>query len=124
MSNNILIVEDNHELANLVTIHLKDLGFNISHRDNGIDGLNEALAGNYDLVILDIMMPGKDGFEVCKGIREKNKQLPILMLTAKSEEIDKIMGLEFGADDYITKPFSIRELTARVKAILRKSLCR
>ena len=116
----ILIVEDNNDLAELITIHLSDLGFSVDHRDNGIDGLDAALTGDYELVILDIMMPGKDGFEVCKGIREQDKRLPILMLTAKAEEIDKVMGLEFGADDYLTKPFSIRELTARVKAILRR----
>ncbi len=116
----ILIVEDNQELADLIAIHLKDLGFLIDHCKNGNDGLEAALNRNYELVIMDVMMPGKDGFEVTKAIREKNKQLPILMLTAKAEEIDKIMGLEFGADDYLTKPFSIRELTARVKALLRR----
>lgn len=116
----ILIVEDNNDLAELITIHLTDLGFKVDHKDNGIDGLDAALTGDYELVILDVMMPGKDGFEVCKSIREQDKRLPILMLTAKAEEIDKVMGLEFGADDYLTKPFSIRELTARVKAILRR----
>jgi len=116
----ILIVEDDNDLANLITIHLNDLGFSVDHKDNGNDGLDSALSGKYELVILDVMMPGIDGFDVCKGIREQNKQLPILMLTAKAEEIDKVMGLEFGADDYMTKPFSIRELTARVKAILRR----
>ena len=101
-------------------IHLRDLGYDIDIAQDGKTGLEKALSGHYPMVILDVMLPEMDGLEVCKRIRAVNRQLPILMLTAKSEELDKVLGLELGADDYITKPFSIRELIARVKAIFRR----
>lgn len=117
----ILIVEDDEDLSELIKIQLADLNFSIEQSFNGLKALEKARSTSYSLIILDIMLPGLDGFEICKKIREEDPQTPILMLTAKAEEIDKIMGLEFGADDYLTKPFSIRELTARVKALLRRA---
>ncbi len=117
----ILIIEDDLDLSELIKIQLTDQHFQAEQVTNGIEALERALKNNYDLIILDVMLPGMDGFEICKRIRTENSQIPILMLTAKAEEIDKVMGLEFGADDYLTKPFSIRELTARVKALLRRS---
>lgn len=119
MQKHVLIIEDDKDLVELIQIHLTDLGYQLDKIYDGESGLEKALAGKYDLIILDIMLPKLEGFEVCKRIREKNKTVPILMLTSKSEELDKILGLELGADDYITKPFSIRELIARVKANLR-----
>ncbi len=116
----ILIIEDDPDLAELLRIHLADLGYATDIARDGRSGLEFALEGSYLLLILDIMLPGLDGFEVCKRIRSENRTLPILMLTAKSEELDKVLGLELGADDYLTKPFSIRELIARVKAIIRR----
>lgn len=116
----ILIVEDDPEIAELVEINLNDAGYRTERARDGIDGLNKALNNDYLLVILDLMLPRLDGFEVCKRIREEKKTLPILMLTSKSEEFDKVLGLELGADDYLTKPFSLRELMARVKALIRR----
>ncbi len=118
----ILIVEDDEDLSELIKIQLTDLNFSVEQSFNGIQALEKAQSSSYSLIILDVMLPGMDGFEICKKVREDDPQTPILMLTAKAEEVDKIMGLEFGADDYLTKPFSIRELTARVKALLRRSL--
>lgn len=120
MEKNVLLIEDDAELCSLLELHLKDLGIQLDIANEGNEGLEMALKNDYALVLLDVMLPGLDGFEVCKGIREKKKKLPILMLTAKSEEFDKVLGLELGADDYMTKPFSIRELLARVKSILRR----
>ncbi len=116
----ILVIEDEDDIADLVQLHLGDLGHTVDVVGNGTEGLEQALNVEYDLIILDIMLPGMDGFDVCKRIRAEKRSLPILMLTAKSEELDKVLGLELGADDYITKPFSIRELLARVKAIFRR----
>ncbi len=116
----VLIVEDDHDLADLVKINLSDQGFNVYHADNGISGIELFEEHQPSIVILDVMLPRLDGFEVCKRIRKENRQVPILMLTAKAEEVDKVLGLELGADDYMTKPFSIRELIARVKAIFRR----
>lgn len=116
-----LIIEDDQDIANLISIHLSDMEFEVDKAYDGKDGLLKALNNTYKIIILDIRLPGLDGFEVCKKLRLEKIQTPILIVTSKSEEIDKIIGLEFGADDYITKPFSIRELMARVKAILRRS---
>jgi two-component system, OmpR family, alkaline phosphatase synthesis response regulator PhoP len=118
---NILIVEDDANIAELVSINLKDLPAKTTIRNNGWQGLDEALTGKYDLVVLDLMLPGLNGLEICRQVRHKVPLQPILMLTAKSEEQDKITGLETGADDYLTKPFSVGELTARVKSILRRT---
>ncbi|MEO0897174.1 MAG: response regulator transcription factor [Bacteroidota bacterium] len=117
----VLVVEDDQHLAQLLELHLKDLQCEVDWAADGIEGYKQSSEGNYDLIILDLMLPGMDGLEICKGIRAQDNHTPILMLTAKSEEIDKILGLECGADDYMTKPFSVRELIARVKAIFRRT---
>jgi DNA-binding response OmpR family regulator len=117
----VLIVEDDREIAELVALHLADLGLSAERAADGEAGLRKALGGGYALVILDLMLPGMDGLTVCRRIRERDPGLPILLLTARSEEIDRVLGLELGADEYVTKPFSIRELMARVKALLRRA---
>mgnify|MGYP000403809053 CR=1 FL=1 len=116
----VLIIEDDKDIAELVAIHLQDLVCQIKHCSNGKAGLSIATAETFHLIILDIMLPGMDGLEICKELRAREIFTPILMLTAKSEEIDKVLGLEMGADDYLTKPFSVREFVARVKAIFRR----
>jgi two-component system, OmpR family, alkaline phosphatase synthesis response regulator PhoP len=118
---NVLIIEDDINIVNLLEIHLKDLECNMSKAHDGELGLQLAMAGNFDLIILDVMLPKMEGMEVCRQIRAQKNATPILMLTAKAEEIDKVLGLETGADDYLTKPFSIREFIARVKAIFRRT---
>jgi two-component system, OmpR family, alkaline phosphatase synthesis response regulator PhoP len=118
---NILIIEDDENIADLLAINLKDLPALTTIKHNGWQGLDEALTGKYDLVVLDLMLPGINGIEICRQVRKKLPLLPILMLTAKSEEEDKIKGLETGADDYLTKPFSTGELKARLKTIMRRS---
>jgi DNA-binding response OmpR family regulator len=117
---NVLIVEDDPEIVQLLEIHLKDLGCTTFSSHSGDLGLRMAIEHEPDLVILDVMLPEMDGIEVCQKIRANNVQSPIMMLTSKSEEIDKVLGLEVGADDYLTKPFSVREFIARVKAIFRR----
>lgn len=119
MDKKVLIIEDDKDITDLVDIHLGDLGYKLDKSYDGESGLSKALSGDYDLILLDLMLPKLEGLEVCKRIREKDRALPIIMLTSRSEEMDKILGLELGADDYIVKPFSIRELIARVKANLR-----
>ena len=119
-TNKILIIEDDPHISELLEIHLGDLGYQLKHAADGVAGVEKFEEDEYALVILDLMLPKLDGFEVCKQIRAQNKYTPILMLTSKSEELDKVLGLELGADDYITKPFSIRELMARIKAIFRR----
>ncbi len=116
----ILLVEDEPDIADLLTLHLGDLGYRIDAVADGALGLQKALAESYALIILDLMLPGMNGMEVCKQLRASQRTTPILMLTSKSEEVDKVLGLELGADDYVTKPFSIRELIARVRALLRR----
>ena len=120
MDKKVLIIEDDPDIADLLELHLKDLDLNLDRAEDGEYGLQKALQSDYELVILDLMLPKLNGLDVCKKIREQKKSLPILMLTAKSEEFDKVLGLELGADDYMTKPFSIRELMARIKAIIRR----
>ena len=117
----VLIIEDDKAIVDLLTIHLQDQGYRTSSFRNGAEGLKAASTGGFDFVILDIMLPGLDGLSVCRKIREIDISTPILMLTAKTDEIDKIVGLEIGADDYVTKPFSIRELIARIRALQRRS---
>jgi DNA-binding response OmpR family regulator len=117
---NVLIIEDDKEISDLLEIHLRDIDCSITKEYNGLTGLNKAKFENYDLIVLDVMLPGMNGLDVCKDIRKSGIPTPILMLTSKSEEIDKVLGLELGADDYLTKPFSIREFIARVKAIFRR----
>ena len=118
---NILIIEDEYSLADAVAETLKNEKFNVCIKTNGEEGEDEALTGNYDLILLDVMLPKKNGFEILKYIRQEKIKTPIIMLTAKAEIEDKLNGLENGADDYITKPFSMRELTARVKAVLKRT---
>lgn len=117
---NILIIEDEYSLADAIAETLKKEKFHINIQTNGVDGENEALTGNYDLILLDIMLPQKNGFEILTSLRKAKIKTPIIMLTAKSEISDKLNGLENGADDYITKPFSTRELVARIKIILKR----
>ena len=120
MSRNILVVEDNKDLAQLLELHLRDLSYEVDLAFDGDDGWSQITSQSYDLIILDLMLPGIDGLEICRRIRSRPAYTPILMLTSKSTELDRVLGLEFGADDYVTKPFSIRELMARVKAIFRR----
>jgi DNA-binding response OmpR family regulator len=116
----ILVVEDDPDISSLVELHLTDAGFEVVLEDNGSTALELALAEVFDLALLDIMLPGTDGLEICRTLRAERPELPILMLTARSTELDRVLGLEMGADDYLTKPFSVRELVARVKAIFRR----
>ena len=116
----VLVIEDDKSLSDLLEIHLKDLNCDVKTILDGGEGLNTATTENFDLIVLDIMLPKVDGLEICKEVRRKDIYTPILMLTSKSEEMDKVLGLEVGADDYLTKPFSIREFIARAKAILRR----
>ncbi|UCG66663.1 MAG: response regulator transcription factor [Deltaproteobacteria bacterium] len=120
MSRRILVIEDNKDLAHLLEIHLRDLSYEVDVAFDGDKGIAMAEGGNYNLIILDLMLPGLDGLEICRRLRSRPSYTPILMLTAKSSELDRVLGLEMGADDYVTKPFSIRELMARVKAIFRR----
>ncbi len=116
----VLIIEDDRNIVDLLEIHLKDLDCSTTAATDGQTGMDKALRGNFDLIILDIMLDKMDGLEVCRRIRANEITTPVLMLTAKAEEIDKVLGLETGADDYLTKPFSVREFIARVKAIFRR----
>ncbi len=120
MERTILIIEDEQNISDILTFSLNKEGYKTMAALDGIKGLEMALSENPDLILLDVMLPGMDGFEVCKKVRETS-QVPIIMLTAREDEVDKVLGLELGADDYITKPYSMRELTARVKANLRRS---
>jgi DNA-binding response OmpR family regulator len=120
MNKKILIIEDEEDLVKGLIINLVDEGYEVDYALNGKEGLGKALNENPDLILLDIMLPGMNGLEICKELRQNKMDIPILMLSAKGEEIDKVIGLEIGADDYISKPFSIRELLARVKAHLRR----
>lgn len=120
-SHRVLVVEDDEEITHLLELHLRDLGLEVESATDGESGLARAASGEYALVVLDIMLPRLDGLEICRRIRSRQQETPILMLTAKSEEVDKIVGLEIGADDYVTKPFSIRELIARIRALLRRA---
>ena len=117
----VLVVDDEKSIVDILKVNLERGGYEVSTAMDGEEGLEKALSKDIDLVLLDVMLPRMDGFEVCKKIRQKS-EVPIVMLTARSEEIDKILGLELGADDYVTKPFSVRELMARVKANLRRTV--
>lgn len=117
----ILIVEDEPSMRLGLKDNLEFESYQVELAIDGEEGLRKATSGNFDLIILDVMMPKMSGFDVCKAMRKAGIMTPIIFLTAKSEEIDKVLGLELGADDYLTKPFSLRELIARVKAILRRS---
>lgn len=120
MQRRLLVIEDNNELAALLHLHLTDQSWKVDLEFKGDTGFQKAVSQNYDLILLDIMLPVMDGIEILKQLRSNHIHTPILMLTSRSSEIDRILGLEFGADDYVTKPFSIRELIARIKAIFRR----
>jgi len=119
----ILIVEDEKDIIKMLEYNLKKEGFKVIDARDGEDALDLAVREYPDLVLLDLMLPGMDGLEVCKALKKEPKTslIPIIMLTAKGQESDKVVGLELGADDYITKPFSLRELIARIKAVLRRA---
>ena len=116
----ILIIEDEADLVKGLKLNLVDEGYEVDWAADGREGLRRALEEAPDLVILDIMLPGMNGLEICRELRQKKTNIPVIMLTAKGEEVDKVVGLEIGADDYMTKPFSVRELLARIKAHLRR----
>lgn len=116
----VLIIEDEPNIRELILYNLEANGFRGIGADDGIMGITLVHIEKPDLILLDIMLPGKNGYDICKELRGEGNQTPIIMLTAKSDEIDKVLGLEFGADDYITKPFGIRELMARINAVLRR----
>jgi len=120
MSRKILVIEDNKDLARLLELHLRDLTYDVDLAFDGDAGWTQIKSQSYDLIVLDLMLPGIDGLEICRRLRSQPAYTPILMLTSKSTELDRVLGLELGADDYVTKPFSIRELMARVKAIFRR----
>ena len=117
----ILIVEDELNMRMGLKDNLEFEGYNVELAEDGKIGLDKIMKNEYDLVILDVMLPNISGFDVCKNIRKAGKTTPVILLTAKGEELDKVLGLEIGADDYVTKPFSLRELLARIKALLRRS---
>jgi len=120
MKEKILIIEDEEDLVKGLKLNLADEGYEVDWASDGVEGLRKALEERPHLIILDIMLPKMNGLDICRELRQKNISIPIIMLTAKGEEIDKVLGLEIGADDYMTKPFSIRELLARIKAHLRR----
>lgn len=120
MDKHVLVIEDEPQIARLVSLHLEDLGCSVEAVGAAADGLARLRSRRPDLVVLDLMLPDGDGLEVCKALRERRDYVPILILTARSGEVDRVLGLELGADDYLTKPFSVRELVARVKALFRR----
>ncbi|MBT2787049.1 MULTISPECIES: response regulator transcription factor [unclassified Halomonas] len=120
MTRNVLIIEDNPGIGELVRIHVAELGMTPVLCERGDTGLERFREGGIDLVVLDLMLPGIDGLSVCREIRAGPGYVPVLMLTAKSTELDRVLGLEIGADDYLTKPFSVAELSARIKALFRR----
>ena len=121
MSKRILIVEDEKNIVDILSFNLSKEGYETLEAYDGEAGLQLALEQNPDLILLDLMLPKMDGFDVCRNLRKENRSTPVIMLTAREEETDKVLGLELGADDYITKPFSMRELLARVKANIRRN---
>ena len=121
MGKKILVVDDEKSIVDILVFNLFKEGYQTVEAYDGTTGLQMALAENPDLILLDLMLPGMDGFEVCRSLREQGCAIPIIMLTAREEEANKVLGLELGADDYITKPFSVRELMARVKANIRRN---
>ena len=121
MAKKILVIEDSADIARLVMLNLRGKQMEVDHAADGSTGLDRALTGRYDLVILDLMLPGIDGLDICRTLRNEKVYTPVLMLTARTSELDRVLGLEVGADDYLTKPFSVPELVARVNAMLRRS---
>lgn len=121
MQGTILVVDDEPAIVELIRFHLESAGFRVIAAETGPEALELARSQDPVMIVLDVMLPGLDGFEVCRRLRLEGNQVPILMLTARKDEVDRVLGLEFGADDYLTKPFSPREMMARIKAILRRS---
>ena len=121
MTRRVLVIEDDPDIGRLITLQLAELDCESRLVADGVAGLAEAQAGHYDLVILDLMLPRMDGLQICRRLRATEQQTPILMLTAKSSELDRVLGLELGADDYLTKPFSMLELAARLKGMFRRA---
>jgi DNA-binding response OmpR family regulator len=121
MPSHILVAEDQADIRDLIVLNLQQAGYQVQAVADGVAALASQLEQASDLLVLDLMMPGLDGLEVCKALRARGRATPILMLTAKSTELDRVLGLELGADDYLTKPFSMAELLARVKALLRRA---
>ena len=121
MRKRMLVIEDERDIADLIRLHLEDLNHRVTIARDGETGLRVGLADSWDLVILDLRLPGIDGLEICRRLRQKSEYVPILMLTSKSSELDRVVGLEVGADDYVTKPFSMVELIARIQAVLRRA---
>lgn len=117
----VLVVEDDASVRELLAQNLKDNGFHVTDTLDGNRGLELALSDSYDLVILDVALPGKDGLEICRTLRARGIRAAIMMLTTRGEEIDKVLGFELGADDYVTKPFSVREVAVRAKALIRRT---
>ena len=124
MKKKVLVVDDEQSILTLLQYNLQQAGYEVLTASDGDEGKNLALKENPDLIVLDLMLPKLDGLEVCKQLRQQKNFTPVLMLTAKDDEFDKVLGLELGADDYMTKPFSPREVVARIKAILRRSQIR
>ena len=120
MTRQVLVIEDDEDIAKLIELQLLELSCKVKLASDGVEGLAEAQSKRYDLLILDLMLPGMGGLEICQRIRGQDRYTPVLMLTSKSSELDRVLGLEMGADDYLTKPFSVLELAARVKAIFRR----
>ncbi|MFE8070441.1 response regulator transcription factor [Marinobacteraceae bacterium S3BR75-40.1] len=116
-----LVVEDENDIAELLTLHLDELSEEVVHCADGPSALKRALGEHWDLILLDLRLPGLDGLEICRAIRAQRAYVPIIMITSRSTELDRVLGLELGADDYLCKPFSMVELQARVKAVLRRS---
>jgi len=116
----ILLVEDEKDIADLVALHLRDTCDEVVVARDGYDGMHLSTSENWSLIVLDLRLPGPDGLEICRAVRRERPYQPILMLTSKSSELDRVLGLETGADDYLTKPFSVLELVARVRAIFRR----
>lgn len=120
MKDIVLVVEDEQDIADLIAVHLQELSLQVEHSLTGEKALELALSNTYALIILDVMLPGMSGLDVCRLVREKKPEQAILMLTSRTSETDRVVGLELGADDYMTKPFSVRELQARVRSQLRR----
>jgi DNA-binding response OmpR family regulator len=120
MPEKILVIEDTADIARMIRAALEESGFQTSHARNGIEGLDTLRSNRFDLVILDLNMPGMDGLAVCRALRSQGNDIPIIMLTSRNSEHDIVLGLELGADDYLTKPFSLPELTARIRSLLRR----
>src|SRR6218665_1066996 len=116
----ILLVEDDAHIADLLALHLRDEGLEVVHCARGDDGLAQLQRGGWDALVLDLMLPGVDGLEICRQARAMTRYTPIIIISARSSEVHRILGLELGADDYLAKPFSMMELVARVKALLRR----